>query len=312
MIPIEALRAVRRIITHANCADGRASAVILHAALPNAEIVEVVHDTREHREMAAEPGLLFCDFTPPASRAAEFVASGATVLDHHKGAEAVVRAFGQRGVFADEKAEPGVSGAVLAYLHVYLRVLGAPSIADGLACDAAEACCRLAYLVGIRDTWQRSSPDWDRACAVSAAVRFLPLDEALKRGPVGVMAFASEAGALLVRKQMEAAREAARHAVRVEIGGRRVALISSVSLTSDVADLLREHCEIVAGFDYVHDERGSRLQWSLRACSHVDVSAIARRHGGNGHTAAAGFSVQLDPEDPSTQLNPYRMAERLL
>jgi nanoRNase/pAp phosphatase (c-di-AMP/oligoRNAs hydrolase) len=44
----------------------------------------------------------------------------------------------------------------------------------------------------------------------------------------------------------------------------------------------------------------------------VDVSAIARRHGGNGHTAAAGFSVQLDPEDPGTQLNPYRMAERLL
>ncbi len=39
MIPIETLRAVRTIITHANCPDGVASALILHQALPNAAIV---------------------------------------------------------------------------------------------------------------------------------------------------------------------------------------------------------------------------------------------------------------------------------
>jgi len=303
VIPIEALRAVTRIITHANCADGRASAVILHAALPNAEVVEVVHDTPEHLMMPAEPGLLFCDFTPHPSRVPEFVAAGAIVLDHHKGADGIVRAFGARGVFADEKAEPGVSGAVLAWRWVWLRLKG--STFSGWAYE-------LARLVGIRDTWQRSSPDWQRACEVSAVLRFLPLDEALRRGPGGVITFANEAGALLVRRQIEAAREAAANVVRVEVAGRRVAIIPSVSLTSDVADLLREHCEIVAGFDYVHDRRGVRLQWSLRSRGDVDVSAIARRHGGNGHTAAAGFSVQLDPEDPGTQLNPYRMAERLL
>lgn len=300
MIPVDVLRAVRKIVVHANCPDGKAAAVILHAALPDAEIVEVAYDSTAHVDMRAEPGMLFCDFAPHRTRIAEFVEAGAIVLDHHKGAESIVRAFGERGVFADEKGEPGVSGAVLAYLHVTDRLW--PFDPSGRTGGSLN----LARLIGIRDTWQRSSPDWQRACEVSAAVRFLPLDDALRRGPAGVMRFADEVGALFLRKQMEAAKETAATAVRLTVDSLRVAVIPSVSLTSDVADALRDDVDIVAGFDYVHDARGVRLQWSLRSTGGVDVSAIARRHGGNGHTAAAGFYVALPPQ------NPYQCAAGLL
>lgn len=322
VIPADILRALRIAVVHANCADGRASAVILKAALPHIEAREVAHDSREHREMQPEPGMIFCDFAPWAPKASavptpdELAAraeamrpwadAGTIVLDHHKGAADLVRAFGKRGVFADEKAEPGVSGAVLAYCKVLERMM--PHDASG----RTKGALNLARLIGVRDTWQRSDPEWDRACAVSAAVRFLPLDEALTRGPAGVMAFAEEAGGLLVRKQLDAAREAAANAVRATIGGRRVAIISSVSLTSDVADVLGAEVDIVAGFDYVHSKDGVRLQWSLRGRNGVDVSAIARANGGNGHTAAAGFSVPVMTTDARDSRDPYEHAVRLL
>lgn len=77
------------------------------------------------------------------------------------------------------------------------------------------------------------------------------------------------------------------------IAGRRVAVISSTKLTGDVAEALGDDIDIVAGFDYVHEDGGVVLQWSLRSKTGVDVSAMARANGGNGHKLAAGFKVPM-------------------
>lgn len=76
------------------------------------------------------------------------------------------------------------------------------------------------------------------------------------------------------------------------------AVIPSTTLTSDVCELV--DADLVAGFAYGADEGGQRvrLSWSLRSRAGVDVSAIAARHGGGGHTAAAGFSVHDDGRSP--------------
>lgn len=317
VLPLSALQSVTRIITHASCPDGRASAVILHAALPKAEITEMAYGSPEHLTMPAVPGLLFCDFTPHKDRVAEFVDAGTIVLDHHRGTEDIVRAFGARGVFADEKRDPGVSGATLA-MHTTFKLIERAIPDADLCYDVTMSAWELARLVGIRDTWQRQSPDWQRACEVSEVLRFLPLDACLRRGPAGVMATASDIGADLWTKKIETAKEAAQKAIRTEIGGRRVAIVSSVTLTSDVAEVLGAEVDIVAGFDYAHSDKGDRvkLQWSLRSHTGVDVSAIARRHGGNGHTAAAGFRVVVIDDAGNMAMagaeNPYLRAEVLL
>lgn len=89
--------------------------------------------------------MLFCDIAPPAERAHEFLPRVPVVLDHHKGAEHLVKTFTHH-VFADEKLEPGVSGAVLAYREVWkpLKPLGFTTAAD------------FARLAGVCDTWQAS------------------------------------------------------------------------------------------------------------------------------------------------------------
>lgn len=135
MIQIETLREVTHVYTHAHCPDGLASAMILKDAFRmlgmEPKIEFLVHGTDEHRLAGWGDGMfaLFCGIAPhPEAVEGRMVGqfSGpplempGIVLDHHKGAEDIVRSFGDRGVFADEKAEPGISGAVLAWREVWV------------------------------------------------------------------------------------------------------------------------------------------------------------------------------------------------
>jgi len=120
---IDHMKNIKKLICHGpNCADGKASALILHDALPEAEIVFCNYGTPEYKALTPEPGVLFCDFSPYVEReqgpkdppmtaygralAQAWVDAGTIVLDHHKGCADLVALFGDRGVFADEKAEP--------------------------------------------------------------------------------------------------------------------------------------------------------------------------------------------------------------
>lgn len=279
------LQSVRKIIVHGNCPDGRASALILHEALPDAEVIEVSYGTAQHRDLPAETGLLFCDMTPPRERVGEFVAAGTIVLDHHKGAEDIVRAFGERGVFADEARDPGVSGALVAYEQVWGPIFNIASEAD----QHEHQIFNLATLVGIRDTWQRDHERWDEACALAAWLAFCPLNRLLNQDAEHALGLGREVGSLLVEKRREAALAATNSAVRMVLNGRRVAIVPGTDLVSDVADAIGDGADIVAGFAFEHEP--VRLQWSMRSRGEVDVAAIAKHFGGGGHTRAAGCSL---------------------
>lgn len=312
-IHTEILRSVTKIITHADCADGRASALILHEALPNAAVFELAYGSPEYEGLAAEPGMLFCDITPPRARVAEFVAAGAIVLDHHKGAEDIVRAFGERGVFADEKLEPGVSGAYLAFREVW-RCLQAERRDAG---RRDRWIMRFAFFVGIRDTWQRSDPKWDLACELCEALRFVPLANLLELGIDGSAALAERLGPILLDKKQAEARKLAENAVRLNVSGLRVAIIADYDATDDVIDVLGDSVDLLAGFAYVAENDGSvKLCVSLRSRGDVDAMKIAKTYGGGGHTKAAGFSLRVACAGPALEQpswNPYdviRMAIR--
>lgn len=288
MIHLPTLRSVRTIVTHAGCPDGIASAMILHNAIPDARIVFLRHGSPEMNGLTAEPGMLFCDICPPAARVAEFVAEGAIVLDHHGTARDVVAAFEDRGVFGDEKTEPGVCGAWLAYREVW-----AP-LDEGLV-DSPATVERFATLAGIRDTWRRDDLRWDEACAQAAALRFYPVEDLLDLSPEG-WEDAMAIGPTLMRNGALAVAAHIRDAMRLDVHGQRVAIIPTVE-TSDVMDALAEEVDIVAGFALRCDNGQARMVVSLRGRG-VDVSAIAKRYGGGGHTAAAGFTCDLTATTP--------------
>lgn len=309
MLPVEKLSAVRQIIVHDNCPDGIASAVVLRDALGDLPVRYLQYGTREHLELPAEPGLLFCDFSPHPNRVADFARAGTIVLDHHRTAKGIVDAMGENGVFGDEAAEPGISGAVLAYRHVWLSISGQEEQHRAPMRAVSE---RFARLVGIRDTWQRSSPEWADACALSQMLLFRPkswwhhktfadldgeLDEIL------------EFGHLLQAKEVERVRRAIDGGYRFTTGdGRRVLAVQGVSVTSDGAELLGDSVDLLVGFSYGVEDGAPKVKLSLRSHTGIDCAAIAKAHGGGGHTAAAGCSMRVGAEDP----HPFAFVERLL
>lgn len=294
------LEDVRTIVSHAGCPDGIASALILRDAFPSASVVFVEHATPELDELAAEPGMLFCDIAPPRERVREFVDAGAIVLDHHRGQRDVVEAFGDRGVFADEDAEPGVSGALLAYREAWIPMH------DG---QAHAGCERLATLAGVRDTWQTESPAWSDACAQAQALLFYGFDSlsspCLSETQLDV-------GRRLMDQRTQTAAEVA--------AGKWFRMRDDViiyndrdRLLSDVAQRIFERetaVTLVCGFFYkVNSDGKLLLVFAMRSRKdELDVSAIAKRNGGGGHHSAAGFSQPVIAGSP----NPVEAFRRAL
>lgn len=305
-LPLDDLNRVRTIIVHKNCPDGIASAMILKHVL-NRPVVFMQYGTEEYKNLQATPGLLFCDTTPPHDRVQEFVDAGSIVLDHHKGAQSVVAQFGDRGVFADEKAEPGVCGAVLAYREVWLKMLGPNAFVQNFAAIA-----------GVRDTWQTKDPRWTESCEQSSWLMFFGEEACLEPPIFGDEVkwnFKVDIGKLLFDEHMRKVTKTVEGAFRTSLEGLRIVIHQGVTHTSDAAEMLGEESkvDILAGFSY-YDEKGTeRAEWSdefgdnlkmivsTRTRTDFDVSKLAKFYGGGGHTKAAGFTIKIGMGN----LNPY-------
>jgi hypothetical protein len=300
----------------------------------------LVHGTQEHQAATDMVGelALWCDIAPKAGRGS-FLHSPHVpiVLDHHKGAEELVRSFGDRGVFADEKLAPGVSGAVLAFRCVWERVSTATeNFRDRFLVQDFSEC------VGARDCWQTQDPRFQRGQWISKALMSKPAAYWLSpEQPEHPSAAAGDHVPYLIEKEIqmgraifeaheEAVRQAVEQCVMYEVAGPpkdgvswqpcRLFVFqeqaSGFRLCSDVAETLcvrpPHFRAVVAGFAYVVDKPGAtpRLLYSLRGLGGFDVAAFAKANGGGGHTAAAGFSVvvQSSVHYPS----PYEMVRLLL
>lgn len=297
MISTSDARNTRVVVAHRNgpaspCPDGTAAAVLIHDALPQAEVRFAAHGP-ELDAVRPEHGMLFVDVAPPRDRAVEFAEAGAIVLDHHASQKDVVEMFGARGIYDDH---PGVSGAVLAFDHVWLPA----AEANGVGLDVVERARDFALLAGVRDTWQRDDPRWEESCAQAAALRFWPWERlAAVRDPFGagweeLDLLVRTTGGQLHANALERARAEAGWVIRVRTsGGTRLALSNTLE-TSDLAELV--DADVLVGWRLAGDDGRVRIQASMRARGPYDVAAVARSMGGGGHRAAAGLGVTLGPD----------------
>ena len=230
---------------------------------------------------------------------------GALVLDHHRTARAIVEACG--GVYGDEAAEPGVSGAVLAYRHVWAATRGSAAPTEATFAE------HFARVAGVRDTWQTKNPLWREACEQTHVLNTFPKAWWLARSLKAIAGVVGERarplGAVLQAKEEERVRRAIDGGYRFTTGkGLRVLAVQGVSVTSDGAELLGDTVDLVVGFSYGVEGGAPKVRFSLRSHTGVDCAALAKSHAGGGHTAAAGFALKVMPDAPQ----PYRVIEELL
>lgn len=326
MIELELLKNVTHIVTHENCADGTSSAMILRDVLPNAKVTFCQYSTKLHDQIQAEPGMLWCDFSPPVKRVQEFLDVKAIVLDHHGGpAKESTLAFVEKnlGAFADEKTDPGVSGALLAYNEVWvpldqarfeearagaLKAGGLPPASLGRA-PRENAVLALATFAGIRDTWQKNNEGWQTACETAEATRWWPW-EIVEKTPWDK--WASELfriGPILMARNNRTVDKCIEGAFRfTSAKGRKVTVFEGLKPSSDAAEKLGEANDLTIGLGFLVEDGRPKLLLSTRGRGTFHCRNLAMAHGGGGHVKAAGFSVPLTP----TSLQPYELARQLL
>lgn len=324
MPSIEKIRAVRKIVVHDNCADGMASALFLHDALPEAEIVFVQYGTTAHKELAPEPGMLFCDFSPHPDYWLTFrfanAHESAIVLDHHKTAQEIVAGFGEDGVFGDEVADPGICGAYLAYREVWSKLMPPAALATG-----DRWARRIAQLCGVRDTWLNKHEDWKQACVLAEAMRFFPAESWLdqtnpfetERPEIKVWWDSRiETGKWLFQKNLESVNKALESSYRFKTSrGTRVVMFEGVRKSSDAAEAMGNEADLIIGFDYLvekdtESKQIATLILSTRSHTGYNCAEMCKRNGGGGHTAAAGCSIKFDLETGSQ--DPFSSAQLLV
>lgn len=325
-IPIEKLQALKHIVVHDKCPDGTVSAMILKWCLPDAKVEFIQYDTPEHEILEAKPGTIFADFSPwmpglpedptdedlrireeAKKKLQTHVEAGAIVLDHHKTQRDVVAEFGELGVFGDEKTEPGVCGAVLAFREIALQLKPKPFLVVHGPNDH-KIIEKVATLAGIRDTWQTQDPRWREACEQATALDFWPDAELLKLDP-GQWGEKLELGPMLFQRRLDWAKRCGDNSFRfTSEAGTKVAVFEGVKAASDVAEHLHTEVDLIIGFDIFMQAGEPVMIFSTRSHTDFDCAAFCTAHKGGGHTRAAGFKHVLQPEDP----NPFYLARKVL
>lgn len=309
---VEQLRNIKLVISHGNnCPDGIASAMIVADAYFGQDLPEirfVDHGSEEKLNLEPVPGMMFVDFSPLPEKAQPFIHAGAICLDHHaKGSSVQAFVAAGLGVFGDEKKDPGVCGATLAYEHVW-KPLHEDRASQGVISEfylstSEPIVSEMARLSGIRDTWQKNDPDWVKGCELAEALRFWPIGTLLSQPPVQWGAKLGLGELLWSRKLKTVAKLAERAYHWTSPKGTKVAVIQGVKWSSDVSEALG--ADLLVAYDIAHENGAFKLICSTRSRGTFDCGSFAVANGGGGHTPAAGFSLPMTLESP----NPFKMIQ---
>jgi uncharacterized protein len=254
-----------------DCADGWTAAWVAHRVLGDGADYLPVQYGQPPPDATGRP-LYVLDFSYKRPEMKKLLAEAAfgVVLDHHKTAEAELAGldvpYPGRLVF-----DMGKSGARLAWEHFF----------------PGQPAPWLVEYTEDRDLWAWKLP-FSREVSAGLAARprtFAEWDE-LGRHPHRPPGLTHE-GAAILRYQSQLVDSACAHAREVDIDGHKVLAVNATCLISETAGRLAEGRPFGACW-FVRGD-GKRV-WSLR--SHdggVDVSEVARRHGGGGHFHAAGY-----------------------
>jgi oligoribonuclease NrnB/cAMP/cGMP phosphodiesterase (DHH superfamily) len=256
------------VLYHADCLDGFGAAWAIWKQFPSATFTPVKHG------LPPPPGLsgrkiVIVDFSYPRETLEAMAKDAASVLvlDHHVTAEKALA--GLPYVCFDQKK----SGAVLAWEWAHRQP--APW---------------LLLHIQDKDLWQWALPG---SREINAALSSHPYDFRLWDSFTKDKLV--EEGRAILRYEHEMVSKLVAEKTLVTFQGQTVPAVQSAILNSQIGERLSGRFPFVI----IWHDRDGRRYFSLRSREDgPDVEAIAKQHGGGGHTHAAGFSVPLGRNGP--------------
>lgn len=270
-----------------------ASALIAADTFPNAKVVFISPGTEAQKNFPAYHGQIWIDISPPKERIQQFLLHNAIVLDHHVSEQKTTEAFQNAGLGVFSYG-PGISGATLAFQHLWLQYRKN----DIERKTIAQKVHRLAIKAGIRDTFLKKNSLWKEACAQAEVLTFLPPEYWLERRAAYLSDAELTIGRTLLQAQEKRVLGVVDKAFKTNWGPYRIAIIPSTFLVSDAADILKSNgFKIIFGFSFSTDNGNPLMKVSVRG--NINCAEFAKFFGGGGHKEAAGFSIKVAHDDRS-------------
>lgn len=290
------------VIYHANCWDGFCAAWLARKAFGEIDAHAAQYGT-EPPDVAGRV-VYVLDFSYPRDVMDRIMTTArrTVVLDHHKTAMAALDGLHQPESGIDVWFDMNKSGGRLAWEWFWLYRFADMSVMERpftipVRLDLPPWLVRYTE---DRDLWRHAL---DGTEEINAALRSYPLDFDLwdqmeQKDPKSTFFYE---GAAIRRRERQIVSDHVRNA-RLEsfsllVGGPSAAdamlvpVVNATTLFSEIAGELAQGHPFAACY---FDRQDGKRQWSLRSAPDgVDVSEIAKAHGGGGHKHAAGFEQPL-------------------
>lgn len=265
------------VLYHANCADGFCAAWVAHRKYPGAEFVPVNYGQAPPDVTGRYVFILDFCFPAEVLHAMTITAQQVVQLDHHKTTAAILKQLatlklpeGVRPTRFVSRFDVTKSGGRLAWEQFF------PHEKSSWLVDYTED----------RDLWRWKLAD---SKAISAFIASYPFEFArwdLWSSTTDLLPYIA-GGLAVLQYQSRVVDSAVANAVEIDLDGHKVLCVNATTLISETCEVLAKGRPFGASFFIRND--GKKV-WSLRSREGgVDVSEIAKRHGGGGHPQAAGF-----------------------
>jgi oligoribonuclease NrnB/cAMP/cGMP phosphodiesterase (DHH superfamily) len=263
------------VIFHANCADGFCAAWVARNVLPSDTIFHPVNYGDPVPEFPSGCRVWILDFSYPKEQLLTIAerSEHTRVIDHHKSAK-------------EELLDSHWAGS--ARLSIVFRM---DKSGGRLAWEEFHSKEKSPWLVDYtedRDLWLWKLP---QSREINAALASYPRDFGVWDNFAAITnvhhSGLEAEGKAILRYQAQVVESQCKNAVEIDMDGYKVLSVNATVLISEIAGKLAESRPF--GVTYFTDAKGRRI-WSLRSREGgVDVSEIAKRHGGGGHRQAAGY-----------------------
>jgi oligoribonuclease NrnB/cAMP/cGMP phosphodiesterase (DHH superfamily) len=286
-------RAKPLILYHAGCADGFCAAWIAHRKFGDDADYLPVNYNEPLPDLARQGGrdLYILDFSYNRETLIQLAQTNhsVTVLDHHKTAQAALKDLQAPGLSITFDMEK--SGGRLTW--EYFQSEGRP--VPPMDSEHYRVCYTAPWLVDYtedRDLWRWKLPASKEVSATLASYQrdfktWTMLYELARGKEIPPVELCRE-GAAILRYQAQLVESAVANAVEIEMDGHKVLAVNATCLVSEICERLAKDRPFGASY-FIHGD--GRKIWSLRSREGgIDVSEVAKRHGGGGHKAASGFT----------------------